>query len=631
MKIKYKQLLFLLIDVIIVIGSYWLAAFLRYEAAIPEEAMQRLFLGTSVSIFSCVVLSVIFGCYDSLWQYAGFETIFRQGIVAVLGSSALLIIKYAFMNEMSGSIAVIYGILLFMFSSAIRTVSRFTAWFKATYMSKSKDAKRAVIIGAGNTGAMIIKRATDTQYGEGFNPVAVIDNDISKIGLKICGVKVMGDITSIEWVCKTYRAEEIIVAIPNADKQDLYEIYRKCIKTNLPIKSCQNFMDMKDTLRKDEIMLKNLTIEDLLFRDVVTNDMTAAREFIHGRVVMVTGGAGSIGSELCRQALSLGCKQLIVYDFNENGLYAIDEGLNEQFAGFDRSRFELCLGSVCDAQRLEQVMKKYKPHILFHAAAHKHVPMMELNPFESVKNNIIGTMGVINACIDNGVQKFILISTDKAVNSVNMMGASKRIAELVVKNMDGRGTELAAVRFGNVLDSNGSVIPKFKSQIAKGGPLTLTHKDMIRYFMTIPEAAGLVMTAGALARGGEIFVLDMGKPVKIYDLAADLIRLSGYEPETDVKIKVTGLRPGEKLYEELFLNNESVDKTTHEKIFVLKSEDVTGFEHKLANVVKIALEGQDEAILREAVFTLANGIPAQQDALYATQTLGEFIAPQKMN
>jgi len=606
MKIRYKQLIFLFADVVLVAGSYWLAAFLRYEAAIPDEAVQRLLLCTAILIFSGVLLSVIFGCYDSLWQYAGFETIFRQGIVAVLSSSVLLIIKYTVLGDTSGSIAVIYGLLIFMFSSAIRTISRFAAWFKASYFSSQSDAKRAVIIGAGNTGAMIIKRAQDARHGEKFYPVAVVDKDSQKIGLKICGVKVVGDMNSVEWVCRTYRAEEIIVAIPNAGQEDLYDIYRKCIKTNLPIKSFQNFMDMKDQLQKDKIALKHITIEDLLFRDVVENDMSAARDLINGRVVMVTGGAGSIGSELCRQALGFGCELLIVYDFNENALYEIDEGLNANFAGFDRERYKLCLGSVRDAARLNDVIQKYKPYVLLHAAAHKHVPMMEFNPFEAIKNNVAGTINAINACNQNNVRKFILISTDKAVHSVNIMGASKRIAELIVKSMNKGGTELAAVRFGNVLGSNGSVIPKFRRQIDEGGPVTLTHKDMIRYFMTIPEAAGLVLTAGAFAKGGEIFVLDMGRPVKIYDLAADLIRLSGYEPEVDIKIKITGLRPGEKLYEELFWDDESIDKTTHEKIFVLKGDNPENFNARLDNIIGIANAGQNEAALREAVFGLVN-------------------------
>jgi FlaA1/EpsC-like NDP-sugar epimerase len=307
--------------------------------------------------------------------------------------------------------------------------------------------------------------------------------------------------------------------------------------------------------------------------------------------------------------LAFGCKQLIVYDFNENGLYAIDEGLNENFAGFDKERYKLCLGSVRDVTRLQEVIHTYNPYIVFHAAAHKHVPMMELNPFEAIKNNVAGTMNVINACIENNVRKFILISTDKAVNPVNMMGASKRIAELVIKkmnNQNNQGTELAAVRFGNVLGSNGSVIPKFKHQIAAGGPITLTDKGMIRYFMTIPEAVGLVLTAGAFAKGGEVFVLDMGRPIKIYDLACDLIRLSGYEPEIDIKIEVTGFRPGEKLYEELFLNSETIDKTSHEKIFILKSDGADNFSSQLENIIRIAEDGKDEKLLREAVFGLVN-------------------------
>jgi FlaA1/EpsC-like NDP-sugar epimerase len=438
------------------------------------------------------------------------------------------------------------------------------------------------------------------QGEDSFNPVAVIDNDEKKIGLKVCGVKVVGNIDSIVQTCKTYGAEEIIVALPNATKDELYDIYRKCIQTNLPIKSSRSFVDVKDYLKNDDAALKNVTIEDLLFRDVIENDMTPVKEFISGRVVMVTGGAGSIGSELCRQALTFGCEKLIIYDFNENGLYEINEELQENFKG----RYELCLGSVRDAARLQEIIKTYNPYVVFHAAAHKHVPMMEINPFEAIKNNVSGTLNVINTCIENRVKKFILISTDKAVNPANIMGASKRIAELIVKSMNNRGTELAAVRFGNVLGSNGSVIPKFKKQIAAGGPVTLTHKDMIRYFMTIPEAVSLVLTAGTFAKGGEIFVLDMGHPIKIYDLAADLIRLSGYEPEVDIPIEVTGLRPGEKLYEELFLTSETVDHTSHEKIFILKSGVADNFSDYLENIINIASEQKDEKLLRKAVFSL---------------------------
>ena len=495
MKIRTKQLIFILADIIIIVFAYSLAALLYYEGMPLTDTGQPLMLYISISIFILVLLSFIFGCYDSLARYAGFETIFRQGIVASLSVAVLFILKYSLFNLMSGSITLIYGILLFMLTSGIRVMSRFISWTKSLYFPNLTE-KRAVIIGAGDTGAMIIKRARETRHGETFLPVAVIDNDPQKIGLMICGVKVVGNIDSVKHICDSYKAKEIILALPNATKEELYDIYKKCIKTNLPIVSSQNFVNIKDYLKKDNIALKNVTIEDLLFREVVNNDMTAAREFLEGRVVMVTGGAGSIGSEICRQVLSFGCKLLIIYDFSENGLYEIDEGLNEKFSDFAKDRYKLCLGSVRDVQRLQEVIKTYTPDIVFHAAAHKHVPMMELNPFEAIKNNVVGTMNVIESCIQGNVKKFILISTDKAVNPVNIMGASKRIAELLVTSMSNQGkTELAAVRFGNVLGSSGSVIPKFKKQIADGGPVTLTHKDMIRYFMTIPEAVELVLTA----------------------------------------------------------------------------------------------------------------------------------------
>jgi FlaA1/EpsC-like NDP-sugar epimerase len=586
--------------------------------------MHQLTLYTAISIFVTVGFSIIFDCYGGMWQYAGFETMLRQSVVSVLSIAVLLIIKYTLMNTMSGSISVIYGILVFILTSGIRIMTRFAVWFKSSYITRLNTSKRAVIIGGGSTGAMIIKRARDAQNaqnGNEFNPVAVVDNDPKKIGLKLCGVKVVGGIDAIENICKTYRAEEIIIAIPSATKEELYDIFRKCIKTNLPIKFSQNFADVKNYLQKDKVALKNVTLEDLLFRNVIEHDMTDAREFINDRVVMVTGGAGSIGSELCRQALSFGCRLLIIYDFSENGLFEINEELKQKF---DTEKYKLCLGSVRDLSRLNEVIKKYNPYVVFHAAAHKHVPMMELNPFEAIKNNVAGTLNVINACIDNSVKKFILISTDKAVNPANIMGASKRIAELIVKNMNNRGTELAAVRFGNVLGSNGSVIPTFKRQIDAGGPVTLMHKDITRYFMTIPEAVSLVLTAGTFAKGGEIYVLDMGQPIKIYDLAADLIRLSGYEPGVDIKIEIVGLRPGEKLYEELFLNDETVDRTSHEKIFILKSGSTSSpdnFDSWLNNIINIANQEQDEELLRQAVFSLAEDRYCDKTAVIIDGTL----------
>ena len=605
MKLIYKKLILLFADVIMAGTLYWMAAFLRYEGEIPADNFGNLLFYSALATGISVVLSLVFGCYGSLWKYAGIEVMFRQGITAALSSAALLAVKYAAINSMSGSITLIYGILFFVVTSGMRTMPRSLAWVKSSmHSANSQGGRRAVIVGAGDTGAMLIKRAFDAKETDMFYPVAVVDNDPAKIGLNVCGVKIAGSIDSIENICKKFKAREIIVALPNATKDELYEIYRKCITTNLPMKSFQNFMDMQDYLQKDNTGLKNVTIEDLLFRNAVETDMGAVKDFLRDRVVMVTGGAGSIGSELCRQALAFGCSRVVIFDFDENGLYEINEELQALYAP---DRYKLCLGSVRDAKRLGEVMRQHSPYVVFHAAAHKHVPMMELNPFEAVKNNVSGTQNVINSCIAANVKKFILISTDKAVNTVNIMGATKRIAELMVKGTNGGGTELAAVRFGNVLGSNGSVIPKFKRQIAEGGPVTLTHKDMIRYFMTIPEAAGLVLTAGTLAKGGEIFVLDMGQPVKIYDLAADLIRLSGYEPEVDIKITVTGLRPGEKLYEELFYGDENIDRTTHDKIFILKNSETKNTSGQIENIAEIAKESKDEKLLREAIFKLVNG------------------------
>ncbi|MCL1792769.1 MAG: polysaccharide biosynthesis protein [Oscillospiraceae bacterium] len=603
MKLIYKKLILMFADVVVAAGLYWIAAFLRYEGDIPADRLQPLLFYSLLATAISVVLSLVLSCYGSLWKYAGIEVMIRQGFMAVLSSVAMLIVKYAAIDEMSGSIVMIYGILLFVVTSAMRAMPRSMAWVKSSMATNAQGGRRAVIVGAGDTGAMLIKRAYDAKGTDAFFPVAVVDNDPAKIGLKVGGVKIAGSIDSIDNICKKYGAREIIVALPNATKDELYEIYRKCITTNLPMKSFQNFMDMQDYLKKDNTGLKNVTIEDLLFRSAVETDMETVKNFLDGQVVMVTGGAGSIGSELCRQALAFGCRQLVIYDFDENGLYEINEELQLKH---NPEKYRLCLGSVRDAQRLQEVMDRYKPQMVFHAAAHKHVPMMELNPFEAVKNNVAGTQNVINACIAGKVKKFILISTDKAVNSVNMMGATKRIAEFMAKEANGRGTEFAAVRFGNVLGSNGSVIPKFKRQIAEGGPVTLTHKEMIRYFMTISEAVSLVLTAGAFAKGGEIFVLDMGQPVKIYDLAADLIRLSGYEPEVDIKITITGLRPGEKLYEELFYSDENIDKTAHEKIFVLKNGEKQESADQIETILNIAKEGRDEKLLREAVFGLAN-------------------------
>ena len=411
-----------------------------------------------------------------------------------------------------------------------------------------------------------------------------------------------GTINDVAHLAQEKHADELIIAIPSATEEQRSEIFQKCLEAHLPVRLFQSMIDMENYLAGDRKALKEVSIEDLLFRDSVKTDMTPVYAFLKGKTVLVTGGAGSIGSEICRQVLEHGCEKLIIFDIHENGMFALNEELKQRF---DRSRYELCMGSVREKHRLEEVFAEWKPEIVFHAAAHKHVPMMEINPAEAVKNNVGGTLHVLQCCADHGVKRFVLISTDKAVNPTNVMGATKRLAELMVQMMNGRGgCEMAAVRFGNVLGSNGSVIPLFKKQIAEGGPVTVTHKDMRRYFMTIPEAVSLVLSAGVLAHGGELFVLDMGKPIRIYDLAETLVRLSGLEPGRDIEIKITGLRPGEKLFEELALDSESVDKTSHQKIFIVHTHrtDHARLALRIDTLLQTAAGQEDSPELRQQLF-----------------------------
>jgi len=429
------------------------------------------------------------------------------------------------------------------------------------------DMQRVIIFGAGDAGKYLVDMLNQDR-SKRMKPVAFIDDNPRLDRKKVKGLLVVGPRELIPYAAKKYKADIIIIAIPFVSNSTIREIFNLCCQSNCQVRRFGNMSSFTfEGLAKSTI--NEVRVEDLLQRDEVKLDLESVKQMIWGKVVLVTGGAGSIGSELCRQIMHYGARQLIVFDFDENGLFEIAGELKRKYS---ESLFITCLGSIRDRERLDSVFAKYRPHIVFHAAAHKHVPMMESNPREAILNNIIGTQNVAESAVEHGVKRFIQISTDKAVNPSNIMGATKRVAELIIQQQQARGrTVFAAVRFGNVLGSNGSVVSVFKRQIREGGPLTVTDKEITRYFMTIPEAVQLVLEAGSMARGGEIFVLDMGEPVKIYDLAVTMIKLSGLEPEKDIKIEVTGLRPGEKLYEEISLTEETVTKTSKDKIFVLKS------------------------------------------------------------
>lgn len=561
-------------DIVCVVLSLVSAFLIRYTSS--QFALNHFFGYSYIYLPALVIIfllvSVLLRRYTGVLKHADMLDAVYQFIVVVISFTLF----YLFDQTKSFYLPFIVDykipdVSVFVFAAAIAFLITMTARFavriRDTLSSKIRsakiDSKKILIFGAGEAG-VFFKRKQDNHPEDKLRPVVFIDDDEELIGKRICGIPVYGNREKMAEAIEKFEIDEVVVAIPTANREVFKFALDICKRYRCRI---QRFGTLDD-VDLNKAVLTNINYEDLLHRVGVNLNMSAVSNFIKDKTVLVTGGVGSIGSEICRQVLSFGCKKLVIFDFNENGLYEIN---NELLEIYDSSRYELRLGSVRDSKRLNEVFNEFKPDVVFHAAAHKHVPMSEINPKEAVKNNVFGTYKTAMAAINHKVDKFILISTDKAVNPTSIMGATKRIAELVVQMLDSASdTDFAAVRFGNVLGSNGSVVPFFSKQISSGGPVTVTHRDMRRYFMTIPEAVQLVLEAGAMAYGGEIFVLEMGEPVKIYDLACDLIRLSGYEPDVDIKIEFTGLRPGEKLFEEIHLEAESFDKTANEQIYIMK-------------------------------------------------------------
>ncbi|WP_074010956.1 polysaccharide biosynthesis protein [Romboutsia timonensis] len=459
--------------------------------------------------------------------------------------------------------------------------------------TKNTDISRVLIIGAGCAGEMVVKELEkNPQLNK--KAVAIIDDDITRIGDQVSGVDIVGTRNSILKIVKLYKIDEIIFSIANISKKGKKEIIDICKNTNCKIKTIPGIYEIIDG-KVDIKQVRDVDIEDLLGREPIEVDFNLMGSYIQDSTILVTGAGGSIGSELCRQIANIRPKKLIMLDNYENNLYSIQQELIRKYG--DSIKMIAVVASIREQKRMEKIFDKYRPEVVFHAAAHKHVPLMENSPGEAIKNNIFGTLNVAMLSSKYNVKRFLLISTDKAVNPTNVMGATKRAAEMIIQSLNEESkTEFVAVRFGNVLGSNGSVIPLFKKQIEEGGPVTVTHPNIIRYFMTIEEAVGLVIQAGGMAKGGEIFVLDMGEPVKILDLAKNLIRLSGFEPDVDIKIVFTGLRPGEKLYEELLMSEEGLLDTKHKKIFIGRPIDFdkNDLQKYLIELRNIVLEEEDE-------------------------------------
>lgn len=582
--LKWKTFL-IITDILSVILSLYFSYVLRFEGAIPAKYIASIKMTIIPVAFLTIIIFYIFRLYDRIWRYASINEMISIILANILATSLTVCYTKITKNLYPRSVYVLYCLLLTTMSGGVRFIFRICK--DKIGFRKRNDNKNIMIIGAGAAGTIVVREFVKHPELK-MRPVAIIDDDETKHGLQIHGVKVEGNRNKIPEIVLKYNVKEILIAMPAVDRREIKDIVDICRKTKCKIKILPGVYEILNG-KVNVNRIRDVKIEDLLGREPVKVNLDEISGYIKNKVVLVTGGGGSIGSELCRQMAKFHPKKLLIFDISENGVYDLEFDLKTYFPDV---KYEAIIGSVRDRDKLVSVFSKYRPQVVFHAAAHKHVPLMELNPVEAIKNNVFGTLNTAEVAAEFNVERFTLISTDKAVNPTNVMGASKRIAEIIIQMLAKKSkTVFSAVRFGNVLGSRGSVVPLFKKQIAKGGPITVTHPEVTRYFMTIPEAVQLVIQAGAMAKGGEIFILDMGEPVKIAELAKEMIHLSGLEPDVDIKIEYTGLRPGEKLYEELLLNEEDLKTTKNKKIFIAKPTivDAKQFKKELNNLKDVIL------------------------------------------
>lgn len=566
-EINFRRIILILLDSLCIALSGYGALLLRFNGPVPDQYLENLTVMLLPMVACGLVVFFYLKLYHSLWQFASIIEL-KNIVLATLADSIINVCLLELTGKnMPRSCYFIYFLLLTMFLGGNRFTYRLLRLKRSKiYVKERKGLEKVMIVGAGLAGEKVYREIISAQ--EVYKQVmCFIDDDRSKQGRNVHGTIIYGGRDKIIEAAEKFEIEEILVAIPSADKKELAEILNICKETKCRIKRLPGIYQ----LLNGDIHIsdfKEVEVQDLLGRDPIEVNLEDIMGYVTDKVIMVTGGGGSIGSELCRQIAANKPKQLIIVDIYENNAYDIQLELKKNYPDLD---LEVMIASVRNTKRMESLFERFHPEIVYHAAAHKHVPLMEDSPNEAVKNNVFGTLNTARVADRYGTKRFILISTDKAVNPTNVMGATKRICEMIVQSFNKRSkTEFVAVRFGNVLGSNGSVIPLFKKQIQAGGPVTVTHPDIIRYFMTIPEAVSLVLQAGAYAKGGEIFILDMGKPVKIADMAKNLIKLSGHEPDVDIKIEYTGLRPGEKLYEELLMKEEGLQETPNNLIHIGK-------------------------------------------------------------
>lgn len=627
------SLMLVMYDIIAVSGAYFVALWGRFDfiySQIPRNYLHFYLSFISIYAVCCIFVFWYFKLYRSMWRFASYTELIKTFEASVLTSMGHIIFITVLFGRMPMSYYLWGSILQFVLLIAARFSYRALIYMRNLRDQAGNITGRVMLIGAGSAGQMVLRDVNSAKEVIKDKIVCIIDDNPNKWNRYINGVPIVGGREDILANVEKYNVNKIFLAIPSAKAEEKRDILAICNETGCELKQLPGMYQFVLGQITASAM-KDVSVEDLLGREPIEVDMREVYDFIHGKTILVTGGGGSIGSELCRQVAAHEPKRLIIFDVYENNAYEIQQELRKKYPNMN---LEVLIGSVRDSRRIFEVFRKYRPEIVYHAAAHKHVPLMEDSPCEAIKNNAIGTYKTAYAAMVNGCERFVLISTDKAVNPTNIMGASKRLCEMIIQSFDakikagkadeipqlfthdgnenadkdGTGsvfknikTEFVAVRFGNVLGSNGSVIPLFKKQIERGGPVTVTHPDIIRYFMTIPEAVRLVMLAGTYAHGGEIFVLDMGSPVKIDTLARNLIKLSGFKPDKDIKIEYTGLRPGEKLYEEKLMAEEGLKKTENDLIHIgCPIEFNTGeFLKELENLMEAAYKNKDD--IRELV------------------------------
>ena len=603
-----KRTLIILYDLMVVWVAGVLALLLRFDLSfskIPDNFLENMQAVLLINMFAPVIIFTLNRLYTSLWAYAG--VVEMQRIILAVFETTIVEVLIAMIKEKNGegyflprTYHFLYFFILLLLSAGIRFLYR-TVRMQITSRVNSANVQtsRVMLIGAGETGHMVIRDVLSSASVM-KELCCIIDDDKNKVGSYINGIKVVGDRYSIPENAEKFKINEIIIAIPSAGRKELSELINICTSTGCKLKITPSVTEIMEG-HISATLLRDVSVEDLLGREPVNVELDLVMGYVSGKTVLVTGGGGSIGSELCRQIAGHKPKQLIIVDIYENNAYDIELELRHNFPELN---LVVLIASVRNLDRLDSIFDTYRPNLVYHAAAHKHVPLMENSPNEAIKNNVLGTYNTVKTADKYGVERFVLISTDKAVNPTNVMGASKRICEMIIQTFGHHSkTEFVAVRFGNVLGSNGSVIPLFKKQIENGGPVTVTHPDIIRYFMTIPEAVSLVLQAGAYAKGGEIFILEMGEPVKILDLAKNIIRLSGFVPDRDIKIEFSGLRPGEKLYEELLMEEEGLRDTDNKLIHIGRAieMDEDKFKSELEEIIELAFTEPSGEKIREAI------------------------------